>query len=76
MDTLPSPKRGATESLIRISLAVGSRCGPFPKALAALVSRKIQVAPLIGEILPLTDGLSAFEKAGRPGSLKIVLKIS
>ena len=49
---------------------------PFPKALAALVSRKIQVAPLIGEILPLTDGLSAFEKAGRPGSLKIVLKNS
>ncbi len=55
---------------------VGSRCGPFPKALAALVSRKIQVAPLIGEILPLTDGLSAFVKAGRPGSLKIVLKNS
>ena len=55
---------------------VGSRCGPFPKALAALVSRNIQVAPLIEEILPLTDGFSAFEKAVRPGSLKIVLKNS
>ena len=55
---------------------VAWRCGPFSKALAALVSRKIQVAPLIGEILPLTDGLSAFEKAGKPGSLKIVLKNS
>ncbi len=55
---------------------VGSRCGPFPKALADLVSRKIQSAPLIEEILPLTDGLSAFEKAARPGSLKIVLKSS
>jgi len=51
---------------------VGSRCGPFP----ALVSRNIQVAPLIEEILPLTDGLSAFEKAASPGSLKIVLKNS
>ena len=55
---------------------VGSRCGPFPKALEALVAKKVQVTSLIGEILPLVDGSSAFEKAGRPGSLKIILKNS
>ncbi|MEE9550808.1 MAG: alcohol dehydrogenase catalytic domain-containing protein [Candidatus Binatia bacterium] len=55
---------------------VGSRCGPFPKALEALVAKKVEVTSLIGEILPLVDGSSAFEKAGRPGSLKIILKNS
>ncbi|MFQ5851182.1 MAG: alcohol dehydrogenase catalytic domain-containing protein [Candidatus Binatia bacterium] len=53
---------------------VGSRCGPFPRALAALASQKVRVTPLIEGILPLLDGLRAIERAGRPGTLKILLK--
>lgn len=52
---------------------VGSRCGPFPPALEALTSRRIDVSPLIHARYPLRDGLAALEEAGRPGVLKVLL---
>ncbi|MDP6559066.1 MAG: alcohol dehydrogenase catalytic domain-containing protein [Candidatus Binatia bacterium] len=52
---------------------VGSRCGPFPKALAGLTAKKIRVSPLVEEMVPLQDGLRAFEKAGQAGTLKVLL---
>lgn len=53
---------------------IGSRCGLFPPALAALAERKIAVTPLIEKIYPLREGLEAVAHAARPGSRKILLQ--
>jgi threonine dehydrogenase-like Zn-dependent dehydrogenase len=52
---------------------VGSRCGPFDKALAALAAKTIDVRPLITARYGLGDGLQAFAHAGRKGVLKVLI---
>jgi alcohol dehydrogenase len=52
---------------------VGSRCGPFSAALRLLEQRLVEVEPLIHATFPLADGLAAFDKAGAPGVLKVLL---
>ena len=52
---------------------IGSRCGPFPKAIAALAGRRIDVHPLIEAEFPLDDAEAAFEAAGRKGARKVLL---
>jgi threonine dehydrogenase-like Zn-dependent dehydrogenase len=54
---------------------IGSRCGPFPTAIAALSSRQIDVRPLIGAELPLADAEAAFEAAARRGARKVVMVV-
>ena len=51
---------------------VGSRCGPFPDALALLDSGQIQTAPLLAATYPLEEFSAAF-KAAR-SELKVLLK--
>ena len=53
---------------------IGSRCGPFPEALAALSAKQVSVTPLIEEIYRLDDGLSAVGRAGKRGTRKILLR--
>jgi threonine dehydrogenase-like Zn-dependent dehydrogenase len=53
---------------------IGSRCGPFPDALAALAAKQIAVRPLIEEIYSLDDGVAAVAHAARPGARKILLR--
>jgi threonine dehydrogenase-like Zn-dependent dehydrogenase len=53
---------------------VGSRCGPFPPALAALAARGVDVRSLITAELPLARGVEALERASRPGAMKILLR--
>jgi threonine dehydrogenase-like Zn-dependent dehydrogenase len=53
---------------------VGSRCGPFAPALAALEEKTISVTPMIHKIYPLSDGLEAVAHAARPGARKILLR--
>ncbi|HEX7229711.1 MAG TPA: alcohol dehydrogenase catalytic domain-containing protein [Candidatus Binatia bacterium] len=53
---------------------IGSRCGPFPQALAALSAKQVSVTPLIEEIYRLDDGLSAVGRAGKRGTRKILLR--
>ena len=55
---------------------LGSRCGPFAPAVDLLASGAVDVAPLISDRLPIADGLEAFERATRRGSLKILLDIA
>jgi threonine dehydrogenase-like Zn-dependent dehydrogenase len=55
---------------------IGSRCGPFDIALAALSQNKIDVSPLIHARYPLDDALSAFEQAQQKGMLKVLLEMS
>lgn len=51
---------------------IGSRCGPFPKALALLEAGKVSVEPLVETRYPLERALDAFDHAQRPGTLKIL----
>lgn len=51
---------------------LGSRCGPFDRALAALATGEVPVEALISARFPLTDGPRAL--AAAPGQLKVVLE--
>lgn len=53
---------------------LGSRCGPFPRAIAALASGEIDVKPLIGQTFPLDQVEDAFRAAATPGARKILLR--
>jgi threonine dehydrogenase-like Zn-dependent dehydrogenase len=53
---------------------IGSRCGPFAPALAALTEKRVSVTPLIEKIYPLADGVEAAAHAGKTGARKILLK--
>jgi threonine dehydrogenase-like Zn-dependent dehydrogenase len=52
---------------------VGSRCGLFPPALAALGRGDVSVAPLIDAVYPLEDAVSAFARAAARGTLKVLV---
>lgn len=52
---------------------VGSRCGPFPRALRLLRQRRVETAQLIQAERPLEDVAEAFRLAARPGSLKVLV---
>ena len=52
---------------------IGSRCGPFPKALALLAAGAVDVMPLVTARYPLERALEAFDHAQRPGTLKVLL---
>jgi threonine dehydrogenase-like Zn-dependent dehydrogenase len=52
---------------------IGSRCGPFPKAIAALENRSIDVKPLIEAEFSLDHAEEAFEVAGRRGARKVLM---
>jgi threonine dehydrogenase-like Zn-dependent dehydrogenase len=55
---------------------VGSRCGPFPKALGLLASGQLAVSDLVGAVYPLAEGERAFEDAERPGMLKVLVRMA
>ncbi len=55
---------------------IGSRCGRFEPALAALAAGKIDPRPLVDGIFALDDGLAAFEAARNPLNFKILLRAS
>ncbi len=54
---------------------VGSRCGPFPAALAALRGRQIDVATLIDGIYPLEQIETAIARAGTEPVLKLLVAV-
>jgi threonine dehydrogenase-like Zn-dependent dehydrogenase len=54
---------------------IGSRCGPFPQAIAALASGAIDIRPLIGAEFALDDAEAAFAAAATRGARKIVMRI-
>lgn len=55
---------------------VGSRCGPFAPALAALADRRVDVRPLIQARYPLEEGLAAFAHVAAQPVLKVLLEIN
>jgi threonine dehydrogenase-like Zn-dependent dehydrogenase len=54
---------------------VGSRCGPFDKALALLAAGRVDVAPLVQARYPLERAQDAFDHAQRPGMLKVLFEV-
>jgi alcohol dehydrogenase len=52
---------------------VGSRCGPFGKALSLLRSGKLDPTLLITRTFPLSEAPAAMRFAQRPGVLKVLL---
>ena len=52
---------------------VGSRCGPFARALATLARGDVDPRPLVEARYPLDDAVAAFAHAARPGTLKVLV---
>ena len=55
---------------------VGSRCGPFAKALDLLAGDQVDVSYLIDTSYSLEEGLAAFDHAQQRGVLKVILKMN
>ncbi|HEX5735117.1 MAG TPA: alcohol dehydrogenase catalytic domain-containing protein [Blastocatellia bacterium] len=55
---------------------VGSRCGRLISAIELLASGKVDMSPLISAQLPLDEGLKAFEMAGSPDTMKVLLRVA
>src|SRR5260370_20058264 len=53
---------------------IGSRCGPFAKAIALLRSRKVDPRPLITRRFPLAEAPTAMRFAQQSGVMKVLLK--
>ncbi|HEV3120267.1 MAG TPA: alcohol dehydrogenase catalytic domain-containing protein [Isosphaeraceae bacterium] len=54
---------------------VGSRCGPFPRAIEALRTREVDVSPLIEAEFPLERAEEAFAAAAQPGARKVIIRV-
>jgi threonine dehydrogenase-like Zn-dependent dehydrogenase len=52
---------------------IGSRCGPFPAALALLQKGRIDPQPLISRVLPLRDAAESIRYAQESGVMKVLL---
>lgn len=55
---------------------VGSRCGPFDKAIALLHSGKVDPRPLVTRTFPLSEAPAAVRFTQQPGVMKVLLKNS
>lgn len=55
---------------------VGSRCGPFPRALALLRSGRVDPRPLISRVFPLKYAVEAIHHAQQPGVMKVLLHVT
>jgi threonine dehydrogenase-like Zn-dependent dehydrogenase len=53
---------------------VGSRCGPFDRAIAMLRTGKVDPTPLISRVFPLTEAKEAMDYAQKSGVMKVLLK--
>ena len=54
---------------------IGSRCGPFAKALSLLVRGKIDPTPLVTHTFPLSEATAAIRFAQKRGVMKVLLKV-
>ncbi len=68
--------RAAVETwpiVVKEVTVIGSRCGPFAKAIALLRSGKINPTPLITRTFPLAEAPAAIRFAQRPDVMKVLL---
>jgi len=55
---------------------IGSRCGPFRRALALLRTGRVDPRPLISRVFSLKDAAKAIRHAQQPGVMKVLLRVS
>ena len=55
---------------------MGSRCGPFDRALEALEAGRVSVLPLVSARFDLSDGVKALEAAKRRNVLKVLIDVA
>jgi threonine dehydrogenase-like Zn-dependent dehydrogenase len=55
---------------------IGSRCGPFAKALGLLASGRLDVSDVVAAVFPLDRAPDAFAAASRPGVLKVLVRMA
>jgi threonine dehydrogenase-like Zn-dependent dehydrogenase len=79
--TLILKSTAAAGAMLNLAAAVvnevtilGSRCGRFGPAIAALAAGKLDPRPLISAVYPLDDALAAFDAASDPSNFKVLLK--
>jgi threonine dehydrogenase-like Zn-dependent dehydrogenase len=53
---------------------IGSRCGPFPKAIQLLRENAVDPTDLITKVYPFSEWEQAIERAQHPDTLKILLE--
>src|SRR6266853_2668641 len=59
--------------VVREITLVGSRCGPFAKAIALLRSGRLDLTPLVTSAFPLLDAPTAIAFAQKRGVMKVLL---
>jgi threonine dehydrogenase-like Zn-dependent dehydrogenase len=60
--------------VVKEIMVIGSRCGPFAKAMALLRSGKVDPRPLITRTFPLAEAHRAIAFAQQPGVMKVLLR--
>ena len=65
-----------TSLVVHEITVVGSRCGPFPKAIELLKEHAVDVQSLIHKRFPIEQGTDAFEHAATKGVLKVLLEMT
>jgi threonine dehydrogenase-like Zn-dependent dehydrogenase len=71
------PDASLAQAVIDEITIVGSRCGVFPRALAAyplLAAAGVRITDLIAAEFSLSDGVAAYARAAEPGVLKVLLR--
>lgn len=75
---LPEGKQSRTDVsriVVNEITVVGSRCGPFLPAIAALASGRIDVTPLISAVYPFEQAIEAFSAAAKKENIKVLLEL-
>ena len=67
-------KRQSSKLVVDEISLIGSRCGNYGAGLRALATGLVQIGELVDSIYSLEDGLEAFEQAGQPGILKVLIR--
>ena len=65
-----------TSIVVHEITVVGSRCGPFPTAIALLREAAIDVESLIHKRFPIERGTDAFAYAATKGALKVIMEMN
>ncbi len=55
---------------------IGSRCGPFGRAIESIESRNIDLYSLISREFSIEEGIRAFQYASKKDTMKVILKIA
>ena len=72
--TVAAPSAVQLAPLVINEISVlGSRCGPFAPALAALAGGGFRTAPMVDARFPLAEAAKALERARKKGTLKVMI---